>query len=260
MSELSQEARALIDSVSKLDDPSPEDRARVKQRVALSLGAAAFAAVAVTQVGAGAGPGVLGTAKAGLWGTTGKLALCASVLGGALALGWPGGQTASKPGSVQRQPAETSRSEPAQPAAQLAMPAPSEAPAQRAMTAAPELAPPVSRERATQKPGHAASKAAREPVAPARAADPRSTLGLELSLLGDAQAALRAGQPERALVLAQEHQARFPSGVLREERLGIETLSECVLGRKEPARAQAFLRTAPESPLAARVRKACGLE
>jgi hypothetical protein len=258
MSELSQEARALIDSVSKLDDPSPEDRARVKQRVALSLGAAAFAAVAVTQVGAGAGPGVLGTVKAGLWGTTGKLALCASVLGGALALGWPGGQTASQPASVQRQAARASRPERVQP---LAAPAPTEAPAQRAAPPAPELAPPLPREeRAAQKPGHAANVAAREPVAPARAAGPRNTLALELSLLGDAQAALRAGRPERALVLAREHETRFPAGVLREERLGIETLSECVLGHQEPARAQAFLRTAPDSPLAARVRKACGLE
>jgi hypothetical protein len=256
MSELSQEARALVDSVSKLDDPSPEDRARVKQRVALSLGAAAFAAVAVTQVAAGAGPGVLGTVKAGLWGTTGKLALCASVLGGALALGWPGGQTASRPAGVPRQPAGVNRPE----QEQVAAPAPSDALAQRAAPPAPELAPPVLRERVAQKPGHAASAAAREPVPPAHTADRRNTLALELSLLGDAQAALRAGQPERALALAREHQARFPAGVLREERLGIETLAECVLGRKEPARAQAFLRSAPESPLAARVRKACGLE
>jgi hypothetical protein len=257
MSELSQEARALIDSVSKLDDPSPEDRARVKQRVALSLGAAAFAAVAVTQATAGAGPGVLGSVKAGLWGTTGKLALCASVLGGALALGWPGGQTASKPASVPRQPAGLSRPEQPQ---QLGAPAPTEALVERAAPPATEPAPPVLRERAAQKPGHAASTTAREPVPPARAADPPNTLALELSLLGEAQAALRAGQPERALALAREHQTRFPAGVLREERLGIETLSECMLGRQEPARAQAFLRTAPESPLAARVRKACGLE
>lgn len=255
MSELSQEARALIDSVSKLDDPSREDRARVKQRVALSLGAAAFGAVAVTQVAAGTGPGMLGTAKAGLWGTTGKLALCASVLGGALALGWPGGQTASKPASVPRQPAAASRPEQPAPAAQVAAPAVAEAPVQLDAPPAIEAAPTAPR--AATKRERAASP---EPREPAPAANEQNTLARELSLLGDAQAALRAGQPERALALAREHQARFPAGVLREERLGIETLSECVLGRKEPARAQAFLRTAPESPLAARVRKACGLE
>ena len=38
MSDLSQEARALIDSVATLDDPGPADRARVKQRLTLVLG------------------------------------------------------------------------------------------------------------------------------------------------------------------------------------------------------------------------------
>ena len=257
MSELSQEARALVDSVSKLDDPSPEDRARVKQRVALSLGAAAFAAMAVTPVAAGAGPGMLGSVKAGLWGTTGKLALCAGVLGGALVLGWPSGQTASKPAGQHL----TSRvSQAAQPEPQMAV-APSSAAS--ADVRSDVAAPPASESPAAPErtaPRRAKREAAAALAPEPGAADAQSTLALELALLGDAQAALRAGQPERALELARQHRTRFPAGVLGEERLGIETLSACDLGRKDPGRAQAFLRAAPESPLAARVRKACGLE
>jgi hypothetical protein len=255
MSELSQEARALIDSVSKLDDPSPDDRARVKQRVALSIGAAAFSAVAVTQLAGGTGPGVLGSVKAGLWSTSGKLALCAGVVGSALVLGWPNSQPESEPRAARRPVANAA---PPVTAPVVADPAPAEAPAAQAELAEPPanaVAPAKLRERAAPE----RTPAERAALAPAQA-DAQSTLALELALLGDAQAALRAGQPEQALALAHQHQARFPAGVLREERLGIESLSECVLGRKDAARAQAFLRAAPESPLAARVRKACGLE
>jgi hypothetical protein len=260
MSELSQEARALIDSVSKLDDPSPDDRARVKQRVALSIGAAAFSAVAITELAGGTGPGVLGTLKAGLWSTTGKLALCAGVVGGALALGWPSGQTVPKTAGGRQQiaSAELPLAAPAAQAREpvVADPPPDEAPSEPpelAASPAPERAPARARERAATERGQAA-----EP--PSGAAEPQSTLALELALLGDAQAALRAGQPEQALALARKHHARFPAGVLRDERLGIETLSECMLGRKDPARTEGFLRAAPDSPLAARVRKACGPE
>jgi hypothetical protein len=92
------------------------------------------------------------------------------------------------------------------------------------------------------------------------ATNEKASLGPELALLAEAQAALRAGHPEQALALSHQHQARFPEGVLREERLGIEALAECDLGRKDSAHAQVFLRATPGSPLAARVRKACGLE
>jgi hypothetical protein len=85
------------------------------------------------------------------------------------------------------------------------------------------------------------------------------TLGLELKLLGEAQAALRAGTPERALVLSAEHRARFPEGVMKEERLGIEALAGCALGRDYRAQAEAFLRVAGNSALRARVQKACGI-
>lgn len=256
MSELSQEARALIDSVSKLDDPSAGDRARVKQRLSLALSATAFTALAVTtHVAAGTGSGLLGGAKAGLWGTTGKLALCAGVLGGALVVSWPSDQARPKPAPAERQAAPALARE-AEPAAQielapsaLSLPTPAQAPAADVSSRA---------ERAARQRAPAA-----ETTAPAEGeitANEKRSLGLELALLAEAQAALRAGHPEQALALSRQHQARFPEGVLREERLGIEALAECDLGGKDSAHAQLFLRAIPGSPLAARVRKACGLE
>jgi hypothetical protein len=92
------------------------------------------------------------------------------------------------------------------------------------------------------------------------AAAQASTLGAELKMLGEAQAALRAGAPEHALALAAEHRASYPTGVMKEERDGIEVLAGCALGRDYRAQAEAFVRSAQSSPLTARVRKACGLE
>jgi hypothetical protein len=47
---------------------------------------------------------------------------------------------------------------------------------------------------------------------------------------------------------------------MKEERLGIEALAGCALGRDYRAQAEAFLRVAKSSPLIARVQKACGIK
>jgi hypothetical protein len=74
------------------------------------------------------------------------------------------------------------------------------------------------------------------------------TATTEADLLGQAQAAL-AGDPRRALSLAESHQQRFPHGVLVQERevIAIEALER--LGRKSAAQARAarFLRVFPTS-------------
>jgi outer membrane protein assembly factor BamD (BamD/ComL family) len=75
-------------------------------------------------------------------------------------------------------------------------------------------------------------------------------------MLGEARAALRAGAPDRALVLLEQAAARFPRGALVQERevLAVEALAES--GRRPEAarRAEAFLRAWPRSAHAARVR------
>jgi hypothetical protein len=73
---------------------------------------------------------------------------------------------------------------------------------------------------------------------------------------------LRDGQHARALQLLHEHGARFPAGILSEERMGLEAIARCSLGQTVEGQraARAFAARAPGSPLAERVRAACGSE
>jgi RNA polymerase sigma-70 factor (ECF subfamily) len=82
----------------------------------------------------------------------------------------------------------------------------------------------------------------------------------EIALLSEAQKALSAGQPERALQFLDEHARTFPRGTLAEERTAARIVALCKLGRvaKAKSEAAAFLQRLPDSPLSERVRVACG--
>jgi RNA polymerase sigma-70 factor (ECF subfamily) len=82
----------------------------------------------------------------------------------------------------------------------------------------------------------------------------------EIALLSEAQRALSGGQPEKALQFLDEHARVFPHGALAEERTAARIVALCKLGRVVRARneATAFLQRLPDSPLAERVRAACG--
>jgi RNA polymerase sigma-70 factor (ECF subfamily) len=82
----------------------------------------------------------------------------------------------------------------------------------------------------------------------------------EAELLRDADRALKAGDPARALNLLVEHTTRFPNGILIEERDAERIVVLCALGRSDEARIAAveFLRVRSRSPLAQRVRESCG--
>jgi hypothetical protein len=79
----------------------------------------------------------------------------------------------------------------------------------------------------------------------------------ESRMVARAREALRAGNPAQAIALLDEVRTLYPSGVLVQERelLWIESLVRS--GQRAPAleRAQAFVRTWPESPYTARVRE-----
>jgi hypothetical protein len=87
-----------------------------------------------------------------------------------------------------------------------------------------------------------------------------STVGAEADLLRQADGAVKAGNPSRALALVHEHATKFPNGIMSEEREAVRIVVLCALGRIEDARAAAslFLREHPRSPLARRVRESCG--
>jgi len=88
---------------------------------------------------------------------------------------------------------------------------------------------------------------------------PKMDVAAESDLVGDARAALRDHEPERALSLLQRHAKEHPDGELIEERAVLEIVALCDLGRTAAAsrRARAFLRRHPSSPLAAHVLRTC---
>jgi hypothetical protein len=126
-----------------------------------------------------------------------------------------------------------------------------------------ELAPAVdlpSREARPSAPARApsATAEARAEATPPASADATS-MSEEASLLQSAQRALAAGQAPKALSLLAEHERRFPSGVLAEERRVAKVLGLCALGRTEEATilARAFVGRSPGSVLIPRLESSC---
>ncbi|HTA21471.1 MAG TPA: hypothetical protein VK989_19400 [Polyangia bacterium] len=100
------------------------------------------------------------------------------------------------------------------------------------------------------------------PVTPAPAVVPApDPLLAELSLLREAQQALRDGQARRALELAERHASLYPHSQLALERGALRVFAFCALGRKVDARALAneLLAAAPRSPLRTSLEESCAM-
>lgn len=81
----------------------------------------------------------------------------------------------------------------------------------------------------------------------------------DLALVEAAEAALRAGDPERALELLHRHEQRFPRAATVEEREALRVLALCAAGRAVEGRGArwTFLREHPRSAYRERIEKAC---
>lgn len=81
----------------------------------------------------------------------------------------------------------------------------------------------------------------------------------EIRLLHEAQSALAAHDPSRALARLDEHAARYPHGSLRQESLAERVVALCQLGRTDEACSLAapLLRENTRSPAVERVRASC---
>jgi outer membrane protein assembly factor BamD (BamD/ComL family) len=82
----------------------------------------------------------------------------------------------------------------------------------------------------------------------------------EMALLGEAQAAIQRGDFAAALSKLDEHTRSFPTGALGEEAAAARVVALCGAGRTDEAEslAKSFLARHPSSPLAPRVKNACG--
>lgn len=89
--------------------------------------------------------------------------------------------------------------------------------------------------------------------------DRADSLAEEVAMLSRASADLHGGRPMAALRALGEHQRRFPTGVLAEERSAARVQALCALGRSHEARIEIaqLARTAPRSPHLAHARSAC---
>jgi hypothetical protein len=129
-------------------------------------------------------------------------------------------------------------------------------------SAVPSAAPsadPVVERRAAVEPRAAASSlpSAAVSATPAAVAEAeRETMTREESrLVAEARDALRKGDAAGALTMLEQIRVRFPSGVLGQEReaLAIEALARSGRKAEAAARASAFVKAYPSSPLASRV-------
>jgi hypothetical protein len=248
MSELDPSLRALIDDARPDMDPPASAWPHVRANLARRIGPAALAAAipaTATAAGAAAAPAsALGIVK-----VVGFLALVGSLGGGAYAVHV---RTAAAPHV-------------AAPATSVATPAP------KAGDPDPPVSPPMALEPDVPSPAPAPettsaavapSKASRLPgstTARARAGSSDTTLEEEYALISDAQRALQAHDPSTALAKLDAHASRFPRGQLSEERDALRVMAVCSLGRPDAKKAAAsFLRARPASPLASKIRKACG--
>jgi hypothetical protein len=136
-------------------------------------------------------------------------------------------------------------------------------PATKTVAVAPQKSPPEAPSPADVPPESAvpappqAEVAEKRPPAPARSAD---NLAQEVAILSRAGSELHAGRPAEALKVLEEHQRRFPGGVLTQERSATRVQALCALGRMKEAQNELarLARTAPQSPHVARAKKACG--
>jgi len=245
-------ARRRLVAAARADRPTPSDRARIRAGIVTQLAAAALPEAAPSGHGAPrpasppVAPGPIATGIATGHALAGGVVIAAV----AFATGFATGRGTTPPVLAPMRmtglhvtwsaPAESARVpvEVAEPAAAPEHPH------------SPPTMPPVAAK---------ASASERERAAPVPPS--RSTLADETALLRDAQSALQGGDPKASLERLDVHAARFPNGVLREERMAQRVLALCAAGRLDEARAEAdrFLSEAPSSIQAERVRGSCAL-
>jgi hypothetical protein len=253
MTQLSPEARRLLQLARAQDEPSPAALNRIERllaaRIARSIGATAVGAL-WAQSASGL---VLGTSKV----------VGIAVLAGAVsAVGYwalpslspaPTAASTFSPKVREVTNAPPSNARRAEIAVSLAAVA-SENSTSPVLTTSPRVAP-----RQVAALGNAASIAPAVPDVLSSSHEPPDLLREETAELRRAQQALRTGNSELALKLLSQQDQTFSRGVLQQERSAARVLALCQSGNKDLARTEAerFEQRWPRSALVARVRSSC---
>lgn len=244
MKPLERPARALIDRARAAENPTDEDRRRVRMRVMAAVAAgAATAAVtttAATAAGSTAASATVGTSTL-LWAGVSKSVAIGAIaglvaIGGSEMLRAAGGPESPAPLAPSARVAAMTVGKPAVP---------------RAAESVSDPPPPKSS--ADVKPAKPA-ESNRDARAPGSA-----SLKEEVELLKEARRAMATGDDTKAKRLLDEHADRFKSGALKDERLAARAMLLCQQGPSEEARRAAaqFFAEAQSTVLAERVRAAC---
>lgn len=231
MNDLSPKARTVVEAGRNPGVFTPMDRDRIRQGLRVRL--ATLGAVTATA----------GTAAA--MSVAAKIAVVtavAAVLGGGVAAFWT--LRGPAPGAVARDSSSVRPPAVAMPAAATPVPertAPSLSPG----------APSNETRKSNKRPSATGTSASEERAAP--------PLDSELSLLRQAREDLRTGAPGSAYQRLVDYDRRYGKGPLWQERQALSAVALCQWrpGPQAQARAAEFLRNAPQSPLADRVRSAC---
>jgi hypothetical protein len=221
MSDLTLEAEELLRAGRSAFRPSEADRVRILTGLRAQLGGALCAATGATLVASTAG---------GAWLKLTGVVVLLGALGGGIAFSRGGesaeavrAATAPAPAPVIERPSTPAAEEPS------------------------VLVTPVKPATAEQS----------RPPAPPRAPN---RLAQEVEILSRAGADVRGGRAVAALLALEEHERKFPSGALAEERSAARVQALCALGRTKDAEAELarLARLSPTSAHSARARKACG--
>jgi hypothetical protein len=240
MNDLSPEAQALVEASRNGEVLSQSARARLKQGVLLRL-ATLGAATATTGVAAGMSMAAKLTVAA----------MAATVLGGGALSVWELRRPHAKPAVVAQH-----SSLPEDSAAVLPLP---EAPPKEVVAPVNSPALDLGRREGTKKSSKRVLPTGQAPsvssAATAAPLDPEP----ELRVLRQAREELRAGLAESAYRRLVDYDRQHGQGVLGQERQALAVIALCKWrpGSEAQARATEFLRSAPESPLAARVHSEC---
>lgn len=260
MSELSEEARALLAREAPLDEPTPSELEHGRAQIFATLGlplpqvsAPPVDGEAVhTATNAGGTPNAVSTevstatspSGAGL-GLSTKLAIATLLVGTAVGVV-----------AYRAMRAETPVPPPADVAAPPVAPTPPQ-PIEPPPVVAPDpndTATPPSVEPTVQP----TLPRPRVPEAP----EPNDALASESMLIAAAEAQLRAGHAAEALSLYDRYLREHPSGALRHESVTGRIAALCRLGRIDAGRAELerFAAQSPRSPSLPRLRAACGVD